>query len=223
MCFAAVRKAGHDHTVLATSGCDSGCPERWTRTELWPSRAKSISSDGSLKPTYPLSLEICPGLERTGAERVEKWWTFFRDSSTVRGSTSASERWFVNMNLPSMDISERISAINRGEISKEKVCNHRDSCCSGWLLGWDFFKHRKLIVFFSSCDTCLQLQAVSHAPWSLFFCLFFIRYGLRGKGHMYQLQTLQYYLLFLLLSLGKMYDVQQDHVSLQRKTHLTDQ
>lgn len=37
----------------------------------------------------------------------------------VRGSTSASERWFVSMNLPSLDISERITTINIGEMSKE--------------------------------------------------------------------------------------------------------
>lgn len=120
--FGAALQGGDDRIFLPTSctfECDGCGPGRCTRTEPWPSRAKSINGGGSLNPAYPLSLGIRTCLERTGAGRAESWWT--GDSSTGRGcaSASASERRRVSMNLPSTDISERINIRNVGVISRE--------------------------------------------------------------------------------------------------------
>lgn len=86
-----------------------------------------------------------------------------------------------------------------------------------------FFSCGKLIALLIWCDTCLQLRAVSHAPQNLFFCLHSVRCRLRWEGLIYHSQALQHHSPFLLLSLDEMYDSQQDHLGLQRRTLLTDQ
>lgn len=55
MCFAAVRKAGHDHTVLATSGCDSSCPVLKDGLELNcdPPELKALAAMAAYNPLIP--------------------------------------------------------------------------------------------------------------------------------------------------------------------------
>lgn len=87
------------------------------------------------------------------------------------------------------------------------------------------------IFFFNMENSLLVLADVTlassskqyHMLLETYFSVSFLSdVGWEGKGICTN-RRLQYHSLYLLLSLGKMYDVQQDHLILQRKTHLTDQ
>lgn len=223
--FGAALQEGDDHIFLPTSctfGCDSCCPGRCSRSKSWPSRAKGINGGGSLKPTYPLSLGIRPGLERAGARRRLK-------DDELETVPQAEAMLDISLRETACKHEPAIYRHKREDKYKKRRCDQQRgryitpetaAAVDGFGAG----------LFFSLWKTHCFSYLMWHLPPALssitcclkLFCLS-IRCRLRQEGLTYQSQALQHQSPFLLLSLDEMYDTQQNHLGLQKETLLTDQ